>query len=65
MVYNLEDKEFVLQKTYHQSGFNQWRCTSWSPHYITTDWFKLRGQAIVDGDKKIKEYYDVLKGNKK
>jgi hypothetical protein len=48
----LPDKEYILQ--YNKRG---WRCISWYPHCITTNWVKSKKLAISDGDRAIKEYY--------
>jgi hypothetical protein len=47
------DKEFALQHT--KRG---WRCISWHPHYIMTDWVKTKKQALLDGDNAITKYYE-------
>lgn len=54
--YNLENKEYILQKQYHPYG--NYRCISYHPHYITTEWFPTVEIAIEMADEKIKEYYD-------
>jgi len=48
----LEEKEFVLQHTKY--GY---RCISWFPHYIMTDWRKTKEEAIELADKKAQEWY--------
>jgi len=69
MPINIEapDKEYTLQHTKHG-----WRCISWHPHYIMTDWVKNKERALLDGDEKIRKYYEehnknvpskLLKGN--
>ena len=47
------DKEYTLQyiKKY---GY---RCISWYPHYIMTDWVKTKKRALLDGDNAIENYY--------
>jgi hypothetical protein len=50
------DKEFVLQHT--KRG---WRCISWHPHYIMTNWIKTKDQALLDGDENIIKYYEEHK----
>jgi hypothetical protein len=49
----LPDKEFILQ---HQK--RKFRCISWHPHYITTDWFKTKEEAIEKADKAIEKFYE-------
>ena len=46
------DKPYVLQHILHK-----WRCISWHPHYIMTEWVMNKEQAIKDGDEAIKRYY--------
>lgn len=48
-------KEYALQHT--KRGY---RCISWSPHYIMTNWVKKKENAIIDGDKAIKNFYDEM-----
>jgi hypothetical protein len=50
---NVENKEYVLQHTKY--GY---RCISWYPHYIMTDWTKNKEQALVNGDNTINKYYN-------
>jgi hypothetical protein len=50
--YYLTGKEFIVQHT--KRG---WRCISWSPHYIMTEWVKSKKQAILDGDEEIQKFY--------
>ena len=54
-IINIEipDKEYALQHT--KRGY---RCISWHPHYIMTDWVKTGKQALMDGDEAISKYYD-------
>ncbi len=54
-IINIEipDKEYALQHTKY--GY---RCISWHPHYIMTNWVKTRKQALADGDEAIIKYYD-------
>ena len=52
---NIPDKEFVLQHS--KSGY---RCISWHPHYIMTNWVKDKRNAILQGDFAIAEYYNAL-----
>jgi len=47
------DKEYALQHTKYG-----WRCISWHPHYLMTDWVKTKDQATLDGDNAIKTYYE-------
>jgi hypothetical protein len=47
------DKEYILQHTKYG-----WRCISHHPHYIMTNWVKLKDQALIDGDNAIEFYYD-------
>ena len=49
--YNLDGKEFILQ--HNKRGY---RCISWHPHYIMTEWVKTKSLAIGDGDMRIEEY---------
>lgn len=51
--HNICGKEYCLQ--YSKRGF---RCISWHPHYIMTDWVKTKKQALADGDKAILEFYN-------
>jgi hypothetical protein len=51
--YQLENKEFILQKT--NRGY---RCISWHPHYITTLWYKTKEEAISNADRIIEEFYE-------
>ena len=51
---DLEGKEFALQHT--RRGY---RCISWHPHYIMTDWVKTKDQALLDGDTAIEKYYNT------
>ena len=51
----IEGKEYALQ--YTKRG---WRCISWSPHYMMTKWANTKEQAILDGDKRIEEFYNKL-----
>lgn len=53
--YNIEGKEYVLQHT--NKG---WRCISWHPHYIMTDWVKNREAALADADNAIMWFYDKM-----
>jgi len=52
---NIPDKEFILQ--HNKSGY---RCISWHPHYIMTNWTRNKKDAILQGDFAIAEYYDAL-----
>lgn len=52
MNYEIENKEYVIQHT--KRG---WRCISYHPHYIMTEFVKSKEQAILDGDKTIEQYY--------
>ena len=52
---NITDKEFILQHS--KRGY---RCISWHPHYIMTNWVKDKENAILQGDFAIAEYYDAL-----
>jgi hypothetical protein len=49
--HKVSGKEYVLQIT--KRGF---RCISWHPHYIMTEWVKNKEQAIKNGDEAIKKY---------
>jgi hypothetical protein len=49
----ISGKEYILQHT--KRGY---RCISWHPHYITTEWCKNRNMAIAIADVEIKNYYD-------
>jgi len=51
--HNIYGKEYCLQ--YSKRGF---RCISWHPHYIMTDWVKTKEQELADGDKAISEFYN-------
>jgi hypothetical protein len=53
--YEIENKEYVLQHI--KDG---WRCISWHPHYIMTDWVKAKEIAISNGDIAIEKYYDKI-----
>lgn len=53
--HELNDKEFCLQFT--KRGY---RCISWHPHYIMTDWVKTKEQAILDSDNAIEEFYNRM-----
>ena len=53
--YNLKNKEYILQKQYHPYG--NYRCISWHPHYITTEWYKSKEIAVFEAEKKIRDYY--------
>lgn len=50
--FELHGKEFVLQRINRK-----YRCISWHPHYIMTDWYANKEDAITEGDKKVNEYY--------
>jgi len=50
--HELSDKEFILQRT--RRGY---RCISWHPHYIMTDWVKEMQEAISRSDIIIAEWY--------
>jgi len=49
--HEVQGKEYILQIT--KRGF---RCISWHPHYIMTEWVNRKEQAIKDGDEAIKKY---------
>lgn len=51
--HNIYGKEYCIQ--YSKRGF---RCISWHPHYIMTDWVKTKEQALIDGDKAIGDFYN-------
>jgi hypothetical protein len=51
------NKEYVLQHT-KKYGY---RCISWYPHYIMTDWVKTKARALLDGDNATREFYDKMK----
>jgi hypothetical protein len=48
----IPSKEYALQHT--KRGY---RCISWHPHYIMTDWTKSKDQALLDGDTAISVFY--------
>ena len=50
--HNVSDKEYVLQRT--SRGY---RCISWHPHYIMTNWVKTKSQALLDADNAIQKFY--------
>lgn len=52
------DKEYILQHTKY--GY---RCISWHPHYIMTDWVKTKDQALLNGDKAVEFYYTKFDPN--
>jgi len=54
----VSDKEYCLQHT--KRG---WRCISWHPHYIMTDWVRRRRKALLDGDNAIEIYYKEKNAN--
>ena len=54
--YNLENKEYLLQKQFHPYG--SYRCISYHPHYITTEWYKSKDNAVLKAEEIIKQYYD-------
>ena len=49
--YSIDGKEFILQ--HNKRGY---RCISWHPHYIMTEWGKSEILAISDGDMMVEEY---------
>ena len=51
----ITDKEYILQHT--KRGY---RCISWHPHYIMTDWVKTKDQALLDGDKNIISFHERM-----
>lgn len=56
----IDNKEYVLQHT--KRG---WRCISWHPHYIMTEWVKSKNQALIDGDSAVNEFYNRMKKNRR
>ena len=48
----LPNKEYVLQHDKH--GY---RCISWHPHYIMTNWVKTKSLALRNGERYVKDYY--------
>jgi hypothetical protein len=52
---DIPDKEYVLQ--YRHNRKLGYRCISWSPHNIMTEWVKSKKQALLDADKAIEKYY--------
>lgn len=52
--HSIQDKEYVLQHT--KRGY---RCISWSPHNIMTEWVKNKNKALLDGDIAIDKFYNV------
>ena len=50
------DKEYALQHT--RRG---WRCISWHPHYIMTDWVKTKDQALLDGDTAVEKFALIVR----
>ena len=48
----VDGKEYLLQ---HSGRY--YRCISWHPHYIMTEWVMDKDKAIEDGDRAIEEYY--------
>jgi len=51
MNHKLDGKEFILQHS--KRGY---RCISWHPHYIMTEWVKRKAVAIKDGDMTVEKY---------
>jgi hypothetical protein len=49
----VENKEYVLQHT--KRGY---RCISWCPHNIMTEWVKNENKALLDGDNAINKFYN-------
>jgi len=52
----IPDKEYIIQHT--KRGY---RCISWHPHYIMTNWVKTKYQALLDGDYAVDEFYNRMK----
>ena len=50
--YSVPNREYVLQHT--SRGY---RCISWNPHYIMTNWVKKESIALEDGDRAIEKFY--------
>ena len=50
------DKEYILQHTKYG-----WRCISHHPHYIMTEWVKIKDHALLDGDDAIEKFYSKMK----
>ena len=49
----LECKEFILQ--HNKYGY---RCISWHPHYIMTEYFRTRKEAILVADEEIIRFHN-------
>jgi hypothetical protein len=52
----ISEKEYILQRP--KRG---WRCISYFPHYIMTDWVKTKELALLGGDTAIKIFYEKIK----
>ena len=50
--HDVPNKEYVLQYTNRR-----YRCISWHPHYIMTNWVKSKADAIKDGDESVEKFY--------
>jgi hypothetical protein len=50
--HDVPGKEYVLQ--YTKRGY---RCISWSPHNIMTEWVKTKEQALLNADTAIENFY--------
>ena len=53
---DLSDKEYILQQKIHY-GHTLYRCISWYPHRISTDWYNTKSQAIEKADMIIERFY--------
>ena len=49
-------REFIIS---HRKG-KGYRAISWAPHFILTRRRRRKEDAIADGDKEVKKYYDGL-----
>ena len=54
--HDVPGKEYVLQHT--KRGY---RCISWHPHNITTEWTRTKKQALSDGDTLVNNFYKNTK----
>jgi len=48
----VKNKEYILQHT--KRGY---RCISWHPHNIMTNWVKNMDKALLDGDIAVNKFY--------
>jgi hypothetical protein len=49
----VDGKEYILQHTNHR-----YRCISWYPHHVMTDWVAKKDLAIIDADIEIEKFYE-------